>query len=88
MHVRMHISALDGKGRVIHDGVYDWSDDGLNFRRANGSIVNLPLTLNPAATHLAESQDPASADPWRLWIGRLRYSGYRVGGAIPRVTRR
>jgi len=89
MHVLMQISGLDGAGYVRPTSVYAWSDDrGLTFHRADGSILELPLTVNPAPEHNAEiavdntlqhhnGRQFAIRQWWDLWLGLIRESGYR-----------
>ncbi len=88
MHVRMTISGLDGAGYVRPTSVYAWSDDrGESFHRADGSVVELPLTVNPAPEHNAEidcdntrqHHDGGQYETrqWlELWLGLLREAGF------------
>lgn len=90
MHVRMVISGLDGKGYVRPTSVYAWSDDGgETFHRADGTVVKLPLTVNPAPEHNAEiavsttqqKHDGGQFETrqwWELWLGLIGKAGYRV----------
>jgi hypothetical protein len=83
MHVRMNITALNGSGMVVHGGVYAYTDDFVTFHRADGSVVKLPLTLNPASSYLADWDEPGMSQRWKQWIGVLRYCGYPAGWATP-----
>jgi len=89
MHVRMQINGLDGAGYVRPTSVYAWSDDrGMTFHRPDGSIVTLPLTVNPAPEYNAEiaventlhhhnGGQFAARQWWELWLGLLEEAGYR-----------
>lgn len=90
MHVRMAIAGLDGAGYVRATAVYAWSDDrGKTFYRADGSKVELPLTVNPAPEHNAEidcdntlqhhAGGQYATRQWlELWINLLQKAGYRI----------
>jgi len=78
MHVRVPIRGLDEEARIIDRDLYAWSDDsGASFGRANGSAVELPLTLNAAPEHHADST-ASSQIGWELWLTLLNDAGYAV----------
>lgn len=79
LHIRMRLCGLDESGYNRLASVYAWSDDkGATFHRADGSQVELPLTVNPAPEHSAELDDPTTA-PWlNLWLGLLKQAGCQV----------
>jgi hypothetical protein len=77
LHVHMAIEGLDEAGYVRYSGVYAWSDDlGETFHRADGSVVKVPLTINPAPEHNADIRKDSSRQWWDLWVGLLRSVGY------------
>jgi len=78
MHVRVPIRGLDAEARLIDRDLYAWSDDGgARYFRADGSPVVLPLTLNPAPGHNADST-ASSQIGWDLWLSLLKDAGYTV----------
>lgn len=77
MHVSMQIAGLDGYGYNRLTSVYAWSDDrGKTFHRADGTKVELPLTVNPAPEHNAEIA--LSRQWWNLWASLLNEAAYGV----------
>lgn len=77
MHVSMQIAGLDGYGYNRSTSVYAWSDDrGKTFHRADGTKVELPLTVNPAPEHDAEIA--LSRQWWNLWASLLNEAAYGV----------
>jgi hypothetical protein len=79
MHVLMRIRGLAEDARLVDGDVYAWSDDlGQTFHRADGTPVQLPLTLNPVPTHNADLEDPATKERWDLWVSLIRDAGFSV----------
>ncbi len=77
MHVQMPIRGLDAEGRVVDRDLYAWSDDGgKTFHRADGSAVELPLTVNPAPEHNAALGSPEQLG-WDVWLSVLKQAGYQ-----------
>jgi hypothetical protein len=77
MHVRVPIRGLDAEARIIDRDLYAWSDDGgATYFRADGSPVELPLTLNPAPGHNAD-RTASSQIGWDLWLSLLKDAGYQ-----------
>jgi hypothetical protein len=74
MHVQVPLRGLDGEGRIADYDLYAWSDDeGKTFHRADGSVVELPLTVNPAPEHTT------GGTLWLdLWLSVLKTAGYQV----------
>lgn len=79
MHVLMTIRGMGENAQLIDGNVYAWSDDlGQTFHRADGTPVQLPLTLNPVPTHHADLEDPATKERWDLWMSLIRDAGFSV----------
>jgi len=77
MHVQIPIRGLDGEGRVVDRDLYVWSDDGgETVHRADGSSVQMPMTVNPAPEHNAALGSPAQIG-WDLWLSLLKQAGYQ-----------
>ncbi|MBM4048409.1 MAG: hypothetical protein FJ279_25175 [Planctomycetes bacterium] len=77
MHFRAPVRGLDANARINDSDVYAWSDDGgRTFHRADGTKVELPLTVNPAPEHNADVNNHSSQAYWNLWHSLLRYAGY------------
>lgn len=77
MHLKMAIRGLSANAHFIDSEVYAYSDDGgKTFHRANGSKVELPLTVNPAPSHNADIQSDFTEQWWELWISLLKNAGY------------
>ena len=77
MHVRVPIRGLDANARIVDADVYAYSDDGgKTFHRADGTKVELPLTVNPAPAHLADVSAHSTQEYWSLWLSLLRHAGY------------
>ncbi len=75
----MQIFGLDEYGYNRLTSVYVWSDDeGKTFHRADGSPVQLPLTVNPAPEHNAELDNEATAPWFNLWLGLLKQAGCEI----------
>jgi len=72
MHVRMPIRGLGANSRILDHQVYAYSDDkGETFFRADGSRVQLPLTVNPAPMHNADENALQNFEWLRLWMSLL-----------------
>jgi hypothetical protein len=79
MHVYVPIRGLDNTSQIIDANVYAYSDDGgTTFHRANGKVIRLPLTVNPAPNHNADLNMASSRQWFDLWISLLRQSGFAV----------
>lgn len=79
MHVNMPIWGLGERAQLIDDIVYAYSDDGGDtFYRADGTEVELPLTVNPAPEHNARLQRASTLQWWNLWTSLLEYAGYNI----------
>ena len=77
MHVRVPIRGLDDRRRIVDADVYAFSDDGgETFRRAEGTQVELPLTINPAPRHNADIHAGSAERWWALWLSLLADAGY------------
>jgi hypothetical protein len=69
MHVHVPIRGLDLNNRIVDHDLYAYSDDGgATFRRADGSKVALPLTVNPAPGHSADVEADGQSQWWTLWL--------------------
>lgn len=85
LHVHMPIGGLNKDGYHKHSSVYAWSDDrGKTFYRANGTPVDLPLTINPAPKHNADILNHSSQQWWDIWIGLLCDTESMKANASPR----
>ncbi|MEM1210753.1 MAG: discoidin domain-containing protein [Planctomycetota bacterium] len=79
LHVHMQLTGLNRDGYNRISSVYAWSDDlGQTFYRANGTELKLPLTINPAPEHNAETRAGSTRQWWDLWISLIRDAGYRT----------
>ncbi len=76
MHVRMGLRGITGKALIIDSHVYAYSDDGKTFHRADGTVVQLPLTLLPAPEHNADVNLHFTGQWWDLWQSLIRHAGY------------
>ncbi len=73
LHFRVPIRGLGANARIIDSNVYAFSDDGgATFHRADGSKVELPLTVNPAPEHNADVTNHSTEEYWKLWMSLLR----------------
>ncbi len=78
MHVLVNVFGLDEAGYAGPSDVYAYSDDGgLSFRRADGTPLLLPLTINPAPEHNADVRKNDNGLWFRVWISLLRDAGYQ-----------
>jgi hypothetical protein len=79
IHVHMQINGLNEEGHNRFSGVYAYSDDlGRTFHRADGTPVELPLTINPAPGHGADLADGDTRQWWTLWVGLIEELGFKV----------
>ena len=77
MHVQVPIRGLDDHLRIVDAEVYAYSDDGgQTFHRADGTKVELPLTVNPAPGHHAGIDAGLTRQWWTVWHSLLRDAGY------------
>ena len=51
-------------------------DGGETFHRADGTKVELPLTVNPAPSHHADIHSDCTERSSKLWLSLLRHAGY------------
>jgi hypothetical protein len=79
MHVKMGIHGVGEDARVVNGPVYAYSDDlGNTFRRADGTKLKLPLTVNPVPNHHADV-NYHDTDTWLgVWTSLLQYAGYSI----------
>lgn len=76
LHVRKLIRGLAENNRIRDTWVYAYSDDlGFSFRRADGSPVQLPLSVNPAPSFNADFQTSFTEQWWDLWLTLLEEAG-------------
>ena len=77
MHVELPIHGLVDRGVMRGGSVYAYSDDGgQTFYRADGSLVNLPLTTNPAPAHNADLKTDDGDRWWKLYRSLVEEAGY------------
>jgi len=77
MHVQMGIWGVGENGRMTNGPVYAYSDDlGDTFRRADGTRLKLPLTVNPVPGHHADMAFHSTRQWFDLWTSLLRHAGY------------
>lgn len=77
MHLLMMIRGLNENGRIVDAQVYAWSDDlGKTFHRADGSIVKLPLTVNPAPNYNADFRSYRQKIYRDLYMALLNRAGF------------
>jgi len=78
MHLRLVLFGLDENHQNKNRDFYAWSDDGGHtFHRADGTPVELPLTINPGPGNVDMSRH-ATGLHWDLWISLLRDAGYSI----------
>lgn len=78
LHVQVPLFGFDEDLYNENRGLYAWSDDGGNtFHRADGTPVELPLTVNPGPGNAdVERHDNGQ---WRdLWFFLLKKAGYQT----------
>ena len=79
MHINMGIQGIGESGQIIYSNVYAWSDDGgKTFYRADGSLLALPLTVNPAPDHNADINNHDTLKWWGLWSSLLKEVNYII----------
>jgi hypothetical protein len=83
MHTRMPLGYMNERGEnfIMRKGgmYYAYSDDeGDTWHRANGSTVELPLTLNPSPKHNADMKKDGTQMWWDLWGSLLAEAGYSI----------
>ncbi len=77
MHVELGIYGLVDRISMRDGNLYAYSDDGgQTFHRADGSRVELPLTVNPAPAHNADLDKHADARWWNLYRSLVDEAGY------------
>ncbi len=78
MHVLVSLFGLDEQNQNANRKLYAWSDDnGNTFHRADGTQVELPLTVNPGAGNV-DMANHSTNHWWNLWISLLHDAGYAV----------
>ncbi|MFO7902887.1 MAG: LamG-like jellyroll fold domain-containing protein [Pirellulaceae bacterium] len=82
MHVQMPIFGVGEAGRMTSGPVYAYSDDlGETFHRADGTPLELPLTVNPIPGHDADMDHHSTRQWFDLWMSLIREAGWsRKGG--------
>ena len=77
MHVKVSLFGLDAGNRNTDMELYAYSDDGgETFHRADGTVLALPLTVNPGPGHAA-MKSASTLRWWNLWMSLLLHAGYR-----------
>ena len=77
MHIGLGIHGLADRISMRYGNLYAYSDDGAQtFHRADGSRVELPLTINPAPVHNADIDKHADARWWNLYRSLVEEAGY------------
>jgi hypothetical protein len=77
MHVELPIHGLVDRDVIRSGSLYAYSDDGgQSFHRADGSLVNLPLTTNPSPAHNADLRTAAAGRWWKLYRSLVEEAGY------------
>ena len=77
MHVRMGIWGVGEAGRMTNGPVYAYSDDlGATFHRADGTRLELPLTVNPIPGHHADVAFHSTRRWFDLWVSLIEHAGY------------
>ena len=73
MHVRMAVLGVGQDGRMTSGPVYAYSDDlGRSFRAANGSLLKLPLTVNPIPGHNGSISSGPLKARYDLWLSVVK----------------
>ncbi len=77
MYIQIRTYAYDSNKRVREAKLFAYSDDGGKiFHRADGTIVKLPLTCNPAPEHNADILKGYN-DTWiKLWTELIKRIGF------------
>mgnify|MGYP006286250127 CR=1 FL=1 len=77
MHIELPIHGLVDRRIMRSRSVYAYSDDsGRTFHRADGSPVELPLTINPAPAHNADLHNHDGDRWWNLYRSLVEEAGY------------
>lgn len=78
MHVRMVILGVGKEGRMTSGPVYAYSDDlGETFNRADGTPLELPLTVNPIPGHDANMDHHSTRQWYALWMSLIQEAGLK-----------
>lgn len=73
MHLEMPILGVGRDGKMTSGPVYAYSDDlGKTFHAANGSELELPLTVNPIPGHNADITTGTFKEHYDLWISLVK----------------
>lgn len=76
MHVLVSLFGLNEQNQNADRKLYAWSDDnGNTFHRADGTRVELPLTVNPGSGNV-DMANHSTNQWWNLWISLLQDAGY------------
>ena len=85
MHLQMPILGVGKEGRITHGPVYAYSDDlGETFRRADGTPLRLPLTVNPIPDHDASIEHHSSKQWFDVWMSLIQEAGWNRAGGFDR----
>lgn len=77
MHIQFAIRGVGEGGQIVDGPMYAFSDDhGQTFRRADGSELQLPLTVNPIPDHNADNSLMSGQKRFSLWRSLIRETGY------------
>ena len=85
MHLQMPILGVGKEGRMTHGPVYAYSDDlGETFHRADGTPLQLPLTVNPIPGHDAHIEHHSSKQWFDVWMSLIQEAGWNRAGGFDR----
>ncbi len=77
MHIHVPVFGLDEDNQNLNRRIYAYSEDGgRSFRRADGSEVKAPLTVNPLPQNNADLDSNSAIDWFDLWQSLIRYAGF------------
>ena len=69
----MAVLGVGQDGRMTSGPVYAYSDDlGRSFRAANGSLLKLPLTVNPIPGHNGSISSGPLKARYDLWLSVVK----------------
>ncbi|MFW6170915.1 MAG: hypothetical protein ACODAD_10535 [Planctomycetota bacterium] len=85
MHVQMPILGVGKEGKMTQGPVYGYSDDlGETVHRADGTRLELPLTVNPIPGHDANMDHHSTQQRFELWMSLIREAGWNREGGFDR----
>lgn len=77
MHIHVPVFGLDKDNQNLNRRIYAYSEDGgRSFRRADGSEVRAPLTVNPLPQNNADLDSNSAIEWFDLWQSLIRYAGF------------